>query len=87
MFGFIGSGAILGWIVGGLVTRTGVSQFGTENMLAFVALFLLLPTLFVALLSAGSERLLARADSVLSLPERIGLLGGGRNGGQTREEG
>ncbi len=39
-FGFIGSGAILGWIVGGLVTRTGVSRFGTENMLAFVALSL-----------------------------------------------
>ena len=40
-FGFIGSGAILGWIVGGLVTRTAVSRFGTENMLAFVALALL----------------------------------------------
>jgi AAA family ATP:ADP antiporter len=40
-FGFIGSGAILGWIVGGLVTREGVSRFGTENMLAFVGLSLL----------------------------------------------
>ena len=39
-FGFIGSGAILGWIVGGFATRTGVSRFGTENMLAFVALAL-----------------------------------------------
>jgi ATP:ADP antiporter, AAA family len=41
-FGFIGSGAILGWIVGGLVTRAGVSRFGTENMLAVVAVSLLL---------------------------------------------
>ncbi len=41
-FGFIGSGAILGWIVGGLATRTGVSRFGTENMLGFVALSLFL---------------------------------------------
>ena len=41
-FGFIGSGAILGWIVGGLGTRAGVSRFGTENMLALVALSLLL---------------------------------------------
>ena len=41
-FGFIGSGAILGWIVGGLVTRAGVSRFGTENMLAFVAVALML---------------------------------------------
>ena len=40
-FGFIGSGAILGWIVGGLATRTAVSRFGTENMLGFVALALL----------------------------------------------
>ena len=39
-FGFIGSGAILGWIVGGLALRAGVSRFGTENMLAFVALAL-----------------------------------------------
>ncbi len=36
-FGFIGSGAILGWIVGGLATRTVVSRFGTANMLAIVA--------------------------------------------------
>src|SRR5688500_15261391 len=41
-FGFIGSGAILGWIVGGLVTRAGVSRFGTENMLGLVAAVLLL---------------------------------------------
>jgi AAA family ATP:ADP antiporter len=42
VFGFIGSGAILGWVVGGLVTRAGVSRFGTENMLAFVAASLML---------------------------------------------
>lgn len=39
-FGFIGSGAILGWIVGGFATREGVSRFGTANMLAFIALSL-----------------------------------------------
>jgi AAA family ATP:ADP antiporter len=36
-FGLIGSGAILGWIVGGIATRALVARFGTENMLAFVA--------------------------------------------------
>ncbi len=41
-FGFIGSGAILGWIVGGFATRAGVSRFGTENMLALVALSLVI---------------------------------------------
>ena len=40
-FGFIGSGAILGWIVGGFATRTAVSRFGTESMLGFVALSLI----------------------------------------------
>jgi AAA family ATP:ADP antiporter len=39
-FGFIGSGAILGWIVGGFATRQAVAQFGTENMLGFVAVSL-----------------------------------------------
>jgi ATP:ADP antiporter, AAA family len=46
-FGFIGSGAILGWIVGGFATRAGVSRFGTESMLGFVALALLLCAVIV----------------------------------------
>jgi ATP:ADP antiporter, AAA family len=36
-FGLIGSGAILGWIVGGVVTRVSASRFGTESMLLWVA--------------------------------------------------
>jgi ATP:ADP antiporter, AAA family len=36
-FGLIGSGAILGWIVGGLATRLAVGQFGTEIMLLLTA--------------------------------------------------
>lgn len=35
-FGLIGSGAILGWIVGGFATRESVSRFGTESMLLWV---------------------------------------------------
>jgi AAA family ATP:ADP antiporter len=35
-FGLIGSGAILGWIVGGYLTRTIVSGFGTESVLLWV---------------------------------------------------
>ncbi|MEO8681562.1 MAG: Npt1/Npt2 family nucleotide transporter [Vicinamibacterales bacterium] len=49
-FGFIGSGAILGWIVGGLATRTAVSRFGTENMLAFVALSLIASSVLVIII-------------------------------------
>ena len=36
-FGFIGSGAILGWIVGGLATRLTASWLGTETLLLWVA--------------------------------------------------
>jgi AAA family ATP:ADP antiporter len=36
-FGLIGSGAILGWIVGGLATRLAVGQYGTEVMLVLTA--------------------------------------------------
>ena len=41
-FGVIGSGAILGWIVGGLATRVSVARFGTESMLIVTALLLML---------------------------------------------
>ena len=36
-FGFIGSGAILGWIVGGVATRVTASWLGTETLLLWVA--------------------------------------------------
>jgi AAA family ATP:ADP antiporter len=40
-FGFIGAGAILGWIVGGAATRELVDMFGTESTLLWVAATLL----------------------------------------------
>ncbi len=49
-FGFVGSGAILGWIVGGLATRTVVARFGTESMLVFVAVSLILSAGLVVLI-------------------------------------
>ncbi len=36
-FGFIGSGAILGWIVGGFATRLTASALGTETVLLWLA--------------------------------------------------
>jgi ATP:ADP antiporter, AAA family len=41
-FGFIGAGAILGWIVGGAATTMLVERFGTEATLLWVALALTL---------------------------------------------
>jgi ATP:ADP antiporter, AAA family len=37
-FGFVGGGAILGWIVGGFATNVLVSRFGTETTLAWAAM-------------------------------------------------
>ncbi|MFN2444926.1 MAG: Npt1/Npt2 family nucleotide transporter [Vicinamibacterales bacterium] len=47
-FGLIGSGAILGWIVGGVATRESVSRFGTESMLLWVAATLIVSAALVA---------------------------------------
>lgn len=41
-FGLIGSGAILGWIVGGLATRLTAAWLGTETLLLWVAASLVL---------------------------------------------
>lgn len=48
-FGFIGSGALLGWIVGGLATRESVLRLGTESMLLWVAVELMVCTGLVAI--------------------------------------
>ncbi|MCC7123485.1 MAG: hypothetical protein IT178_01450 [Acidobacteria bacterium] len=46
-FGLVGSGAILGWIVGGLATRLAVGEFGTEVMLLATAVTQLLSAALV----------------------------------------
>ena len=50
VFGLVGSGAIVGWIVGGLVTERVAQRFGTENMLLGVAVALSLSAGLVALI-------------------------------------
>jgi ATP:ADP antiporter, AAA family len=46
-FGFIGAGAILGWIVGGLATTVLVERFGTESTLLWVAVTLAISAVLV----------------------------------------
>lgn len=46
-FGFVGGGAIVGMIVGGVATRTIVARFGTEATLLWVAATLLISTFLV----------------------------------------
>jgi AAA family ATP:ADP antiporter len=50
VFGLVGSGAIAGWIVGGLFTERFAERFGTENMLLGVAGALALSAGLVALI-------------------------------------
>jgi AAA family ATP:ADP antiporter len=46
-FGLVGSGAILGWIAGGLATRELTARFGTASMLLWVATTLVLSAVVV----------------------------------------
>ena len=47
LFGFVGSGATLGWVVGGLITRYTATRFGAESTLIGMALSLLLAAVLV----------------------------------------
>lgn len=49
VFGLIGSGAIVGWIVGGLLTERSARQLGTENILLVVAGVLMVSAVLVVL--------------------------------------
>jgi ATP:ADP antiporter, AAA family len=50
VFGLVGSGAIAGWIVGGLVTDAMAQRIGTENLLLLVALALAVSAALVPLI-------------------------------------
>ena len=74
-FGFIGSGAILGWIVGGLATRTGVRYLGTENMLAVVAVSLFACAGLVILIWRDRPSYVGNDTPAASSSDRFPLLG------------
>ncbi len=61
-FGLIGSGAILGWIVGGLATRESASRFGTESMLLWVAATMVLSAGLVAWIWRGRPSYIGQDD-------------------------
>ena len=48
MYGFIGSGATAGWIVGGYLTQVTVKRFGAESTLIGIAVSLLISAVLVA---------------------------------------
>jgi ATP:ADP antiporter, AAA family len=50
LFGVVGSGAISGWIAGGLITRAAATRFGTENLLLMTATTLALCPVLVAMI-------------------------------------
>ena len=73
-FGFIGSGAILGWIVGGLATRTAVSRFGTESLLVVVALSLIASSGLVVLIWRERPDYMGANDPASGVDSQGGLL-------------
>lgn len=70
-FGLIGSGAILGWVVGGLAAREIASRFGTESMLVLIAISTLLCAGLVVVIW-GERPDHVGADQPASGPERRG---------------
>lgn len=83
MFGLIGSGAILGWIVGGALTRLAVGEYGTEVMLGLTALIEVCCAGLVILIwrqRPGSFRgtMAARAESAGGLRAALDVLGSSR---------
>lgn len=78
VFGLVGSGAIAGWIVGGLMTNRLAERAGTENMLLGVALALGLSAVLVALIwrerPAGIDEPELRAGREGGLRESLALV-------------
>lgn len=71
VFGLVGSGAIVGWIVGGLVTQSAARRFGTENLLLGVAAALTASALLVVVI--WRERPHGLDDPELEEGTRAGL--------------
>jgi AAA family ATP:ADP antiporter len=71
VFGLVGSGAIVGWIVGGLVTQSAARRVGTENLLLGVAFALAASAVLVMVI--WRERPQALDDPDLEEGTRTGL--------------
>jgi AAA family ATP:ADP antiporter len=72
-FGFIGAGAILGWIVGGAATREMAVRFGTESTLLWVAATLVLSASAVWLVWRARPQHLVDQDTLPGEEETGGL--------------
>ncbi len=83
-FGLIGSGAILGWIVGGASTRLAVGEYGTEVMLALTSAAQVVCAGLVLQIWRGrpasvrNDRPASRPESSGGLLEALGVLDGSR---------
>ncbi len=71
LFVIVGSGAIIGWIAGGLITRAAATRFGTENLLLMTAMTLALCPVLVA--KIWRERRIDPADIAVDGREVSGL--------------
>jgi AAA family ATP:ADP antiporter len=83
IFGLVGSGAILGWIIGGLITNLLAKHpaYGTESLLLVMAVFLLFSAVLVYFIWQQKEAVVgaeepagAREDESASLGESLKLL-------------
>jgi AAA family ATP:ADP antiporter len=72
-FGFIGAGAILGWIVGGAATRTIAARYNTESTLLLLAGTMLVSAVMVWIVWRARPPHIAEQDTVVAEPEAGGL--------------
>ncbi len=67
LFGIVGSGALCGWMVGGLITRTAAMRLGTENLLLMTSGTLAVCALMVAAVWRGERKAPASAVATSEL--------------------
>jgi AAA family ATP:ADP antiporter len=71
LFGVVSSGAISGWIAGGLITKAAATRFGTENLLLMTALTLAICPALVA--AVWRERRIDPPEIAFDLGKASGL--------------
>lgn len=76
LYGIVGSGAIMGWIVGGMMTKAVAARLGTANLLLMTGVALAICPLLVTLIWREREDDERRADRVDAHPRRAPGPGG-----------
>jgi len=70
IFGLVGSGAILGWIFAGYISRALAQKLGTESLLLGMGFFLTICTMLVFFISKQHEQVASGAEELAGTEEK-----------------